>query len=274
MAIALELTEAEYEKLPEAKKGDYILNGDGKYHLDLDRDAVELRYAKPLKSAHDRVKTERQTLAAELESMRGRLEGLGLDDEEIAEAIETHRKAKEKKLIDAGDVDTLINTRVEAELKKERKTTSAEKATLAEKATKLATRLNKELVENPVLAGCVKHGVKPTAKDDVVSRALRVWRVDEEGAHGEAGEVVPIGPDGLVLTDGEGNRLTFDGWFAQLQVDADHLFVSNAGSGASNPGGSGGAGSRAGLRRSQLSNDQKNKMIDDMGYDDYMKIPW
>lgn len=270
MGLAVEVTQEQFDALPEAVRPLYVQAGAGRYTLDIDRDQAEAVFAKPLKSALEREREERRQAKAALQQEQEWLASLGIDDrDELKTIVSTARAAKDKELLDKGELDKLIAQREEAATKRMREAHLKETEQLTSERAALKEKLHRELVVSKVMTGCAAHGVRKTAIADVLARASAVFKVGPEG------DVQPLGPDGQILRGKTGEPLSFDEWFTDLQAAAEHLFEPNSGGGASNPAASGArpAGIPANIRRSQLTAKQKSELIDQMGQDEYLKLP-
>jgi hypothetical protein len=266
MALQRTVNDDEYGKLEPTKQGAYVKNGDGTWHLDVDEPPAPKKEPPKVDKAFEALKQEKKTLQEKVEAEEQWWKDVGMSREEIAALKEERRKVQEKELLDKGEVDTLLKQREEAATKKMREEHEKREKELRDKTDALTLELHKEKIDGQITAGCVKHGVRPSAVADVLARARLVYSINEKGeveAHGSEGPL--FGKDGGVLP--------FDEWFAELAGSAEHLFTPNDGSGAANPAARGAAAGRN-VRRSQLSAKQKSDLITEMGDDEYQKLPW
>lgn len=193
----------------------YTQGSDGAYYL-----AVE--------GAVDRAKLD-EFRNNNIELMK-RLESFkDLDPNKVQEMLENERKIAEKKLIDAGDIDGLVASRVTT-----MKNEYEGKINQLSKNYEVAQRqLETLLIDNEVRAHAVKVGVAPTAVDDVLLRAKTMFRVED-------GKPVAKDAQGKVIYGRDGvNSVTVGDWLSTLKESAPHLFMQSNGSGAQNqrPGG-------------------------------------
>lgn len=147
-----------------------------------------------------------------------------IDPDKVAEILENERKIAEKKLIDAGDIEGLVNSRIAA-MKQDYETRLGNTSKSLETANR---QLETLLIDNEVRAHAIKIGVAPTAVDDVLLRAKTVFKVEEGRpvAKNEKGEVL-YGKDGQ-------NPLAVGDWIGGLKEVAPHLFQPSQGSGSTN----------------------------------------
>ena len=166
-----------------------------------------------------------------VELMR-KLQGLeGVDPAKYKELLEQQRKIQESELIEKGEVDKLVNMRVE-NMKVDLET---QISTLEKERDRAHTSLNKLLIDNEAARVATTLGVAPTALDDVISRASRAFKVVDGVAvmHDENGQVV-YGKDAST-------PMSLTEWGTGLRTTAPHLFAASEGGGASGAGGAGGA---------------------------------
>ena len=164
----------------------------------------------------------------------------GVDVEKYHILTELERKQKEKQLIDAGDVDKVVEERVKA-LRTESEGRIAE---LSKSNESLNMRLSSVLIDSTVKSSAVAAGALPTGVDDVVLRAKAVFQMKD-------GAVVPVDSKGNIIYGKDGSTpLGIDEWVANLKKVAPHLFEFMKGSGA-------GGGVGAGVDTSKMSSTQK-----------------
>lgn len=155
----------------------------------------------------------------------------GIDPEKYRQLTEQEKKIREKKLIEAGEIDKVVEERVKA-MKEEHTTTM--KTVTTERDT-LQAKLSSVLIDSAVKSAAIAIGVIPTAVDDVVLRAKATFSMKN-------GEVVPLDAKGNVIYGKDGTTpLSVDEWVKGLKQSAPHLFEGMKGSGAA--GSRGGPGS-------------------------------
>lgn len=155
----------------------------------------------------------------------------GVDVDQYRKLVDQENKRKERKLIDAGDVDKVVEQRVAAmRTEYDGKLTESTKTIEA-----LNGKLSSVLIDSAVKSASVATGVVPTAVDDVVLRAKATFQV--KGA-----DVVAVDAKGNVIYGKDGTTpLSIDEWVKDLKKSAPHLFEGMRGSGANgNRGGPGG----------------------------------
>lgn len=149
-----------------------------------------------------------------------------VDPDKIKELVELERKAKEKELIDAGDVDGLIEQRV----KSMRTDYEAKVNQLTESLSLNQRQLEVLLVDNAVREFAGKTGVTPQAVDDVLLRAKHTFTVD-------GGRPIAKDSEGQVIYGRDGTTpLTVNEWVEGLKKSAPHLFGVSAGAGGQGGG--------------------------------------
>lgn len=152
-----------------------------------------------------------------------------VDPKRYKELVDQFNKLNEKKLIDAGEVDKVVEQRVTA-LRTEMEKTVKD---LTESRDGLSNRLASVLIDSTVKSAAIAVGAVPTAVDDVVLRAKALFTLKD-------GEVVAMNSKGEVIYGKDGTTpLGIDEWVKTLKTMAPHLFAGMQGGGA---GGSGHGG--------------------------------
>lgn len=189
---------------------------DGKYHLDVDGMVDKTRL--------DEFRNNNIELKKQLDDVKKQYDGI--DVEQVRELIKKDAALKEKKLIDAGDIEKLVAERtasMKADYEKQIKT-------LAEKVTSSDSQLERLVIDNALKDAGLKAGVRDTAMEDVVLRGRARYKMQD-------GKAVPMTADGKVIygKDGETPE-TMTEWFGSLASAAPHLFNPSNGSGANGSG--------------------------------------
>ena len=221
--MALKAIVESLDSIPEAHRSFYIADGAGKFKLD----AEGIEDVSGLKSALEKERIERRDAKAALEKYKD------IDPVKYQAMLEQQRAIDEKKLIEAGKVDELVENRVQSMKEKyenDIKSLSTEGATLK-------GRLEKLLIDTEVQREAVS-SIVPTAMDDVVMRARAVFKIVD-------GHAVPMRDEKIVYGEDGVTPITVKEWLAGLAKAAPHLFKQSQGGGAGN-GGSRGAGSGSG----------------------------
>lgn len=204
------------EDVAENYRGLYTQGEDGAYYLDVDGAVAREKL--------DEFRNNNVNLLKQLEGFKD------VDPTKYRELIEQHRKLSEKKLIEEGKVEELINQRVQA-MKTDFERQIGEK----DQALQLSNRqLETLLIDNSVRDAASKVGVAPTAIEDVLLRAKTVFRIQD-------GKPVAM-RDGQVVYGKDGqNSIGIPDWVGSLKEQAPHLFQPSQGSGSNNIRGNGSA---------------------------------
>lgn len=153
----------------------------------------------------------------------------GIDPAKYHELIGLDQKVKEKKLIDAGDVEGLVNLRTTAM----REELEGKLSTTSETLTKANSQLAVLMIDNAIRDHAMKAGIVTTAMDDVLLRARATYVM-------ENGQAVPKGADGKIVYGKDGvTPMPMNEWITSLKKTAPHLFVGSSGSGAGGGRGNG-----------------------------------
>lgn len=153
-----------------------------------------------------------------------------IDPAKYKELTILQRKLEEKELIDKGELDKVVNLRVDA---MNQEFTSV-KSALEVRLQAADAQLNMLLVDNVVKTAAIKQGVIAEAVDDVVLRAKGTYTVVD-------GVPTPKNSKGEVIYGKDGKTpMPVDEWLQELKKTAKHLFMGSSGSGA-------GGGNRGGI---------------------------
>ena len=149
-----------------------------------------------------------------------------VDPAKYQELLALAKKQEEKKLIDAGEIDKVVEQRV-GEMKS---TYETQLKTLTEQNSVAQRQLESLLIDNAVRDAAVKSGVQPTAVDDVLLRAKATFKIKD-------GNAVPVGAQGNVVYGKDGTSpMSVVDWTTGLKKQAPHLFQGSQGGGAQGSG--------------------------------------
>jgi hypothetical protein len=252
MALRPVVTKEEFEKLPDAIKSEYKIQGED-YHLDIPEGFVP-------KSKLDEFRNNNVSLMKERDQLKSKYGDI--DADAAREALKMKQELEEKKLIASGDVDKVVEQRVSKmrdEHKKERDRLDAE---LAAKNS----RLSELLIDNQIKDVALKPeiGVLPKAITTVVKLAKDVWTLDKDGK--------PVAMNGDQAIYGkDGTPITMAEWIANLKTEHDYLFGQPVGGGA-NSGSSGTPGTKK--KRSEMTVTEKTDFITKHGRPAYEALPY
>jgi hypothetical protein len=210
------------DAIPEAIRDAYV-ERDGKFHLNSIDGFVS-------KSKLDEFRDNNIAARKELDALRKQFEGV--DPEKFREFAELDRQKREKKLLDAGELEKVFEERIGPMRSDHEKKLAA---VIAERdaATK---RLDALLIDDALRAAALKAGVLPAAADDVLFRGRSVFRLTEGKATAYKGENPLYGKNG--------EPVTIDEWVSGLSESAPHLFAASTGGKAPNNANQGGTGAK------------------------------
>lgn len=190
----------------------YTKNADGKFYL-------EVEGAVP-KAKLDEFRDTNVRVLKELEKFKD------VDLTKYQEMLDLSKKAAEKKLIEAGDVDKIV----EARIGEMHTTYTADLAKLTNDNKVAQRQLEALLIDSAVREAAMKSGVQPTAVDDVLLRAKSVFQLKD-------GVSIPLDSSGKIIYGKDGvSPMTVADWTAGLKKTAPHLFQGSQGGGAQGPG--------------------------------------
>ena len=216
--MALKFEVNSLDDVDEAVRGLYTEQG-GKFVLAVDG-AVS-------KSKLDEFRNNNVDLSRKLDDLNSRFKDV--DPELYRTLSEEHRKLKDKKLIEAGKIDELVEERV----KEMRQVLEQERDGYKGQFTDTRSRLEKVLIDNEASRFAVEMGCVETALDDIVMRARSQFKLDKDDrAVAMDGERVIYGADGA-------SPLSIKDWMSALTKKAPHLFKQSSGGGSQGSGSGG-----------------------------------
>lgn len=226
MPILTKMTEEQFKELPELMQDAYEKKDDGVYYL------TGVDGMVPKKKVDEFRETSRKT-QSELEKAMEQLKQFeGVDLEHIKAIQKKAQELEEKKLIDAGDIDKIVEERVKPIVTQ----INTEKSDLQKNLDMVNRQLGILKIDNRASELAVAAGVEKSALPDVITRANRTFKIVDGKTKALDGEGKPVyGADGIT-------PLSLDSsWMESLKKDAPHLFRPPQGTGAE-PG----SGSRPG----------------------------
>jgi len=185
-----------------------------------------------VKTKLDEFRSNNVKLMKDMESLNTKFEGI--DVEGYNDMVKQQQSLKDKKLLDAGKIDELLEERTKSMREKHNKE--------LEKVQGLNGTLNKQLetlvIDNAVRDSATKSGVVDTGVDDVLLRSQSVFSLKD-------GKAVPHDPNGNVIYgEGTSEPMTVQEWVKGQMEVAPHLFKSSNGGGSEHGKNYVGAGSR------------------------------
>jgi F0F1-type ATP synthase membrane subunit b/b' len=217
--LKLKVTKEEWEKFSKEIQAEYKVGGDGNYHLESEPDPDAKRKLEEFRENNVKLLKELKALQEQYKDV---------DPAKYKEYAEKIQKLEDKKMLEDGDIDKLVEQKTERMKKSyEDQIEALKKAqdNLSGEIKKTKERLSSVLIDSEitrVVAGKVRKG----AMDDVLARARKVWSLDENGKPiPKEGEKILYGKDGK-------QHLTMDEYGQILQETAPFLFESSGGSGS------------------------------------------
>lgn len=216
----LELVVDSLEKVPEAFKAEYTKGEDGKFRLNVN--GVE--DVSGLKSA---LQKERENVK-ELKSKYAAYEGI--DPEKAQEALQKLRDLEEKKLIEAGELEKVLENRTKM-MRQDHQAQVDQLTKRAEAAEASVTDLRKQLATAVIergIADAVAEVGQPRkgALIDIIQRGRQTWKLDDKG------KPVATNEDGTTIYGKDGKEpISMKEWAENLLEQAPHLFEESKGGG-------------------------------------------
>jgi hypothetical protein len=209
--MALKAKVATLDEVPEAARSFYTEASGGGFAL-----AVE---GVVPKEKVDEFRQNNLALKRQNEELLAKFDGI--DPDAARELLGQQAQLRERKLIEAGKVDELVQERVSGLIKDHQKTLGV----LTQERDGLQQQLHTHLVHGEVRTEALKAGVRAAALDDVILRADTVFRAHEGAPAAFKGKEMLYGKDGV-------NPLRPAEWIGTLRDTAPHLFEPSTGSGA------------------------------------------
>ena len=173
-----------------------------------------------LKTKLDEFRSNNVTLLKKQEELETKFNGIDLDS--YNDMIQQARDLKDKKLIDEGKIDELLEERTKSMREEHNNALEGMKG----EQSSLTKKLEHLLIDNAVRDSALKAGVVDTAIDDVVLRSQSIFSVKE-------GQAVPHDKDGnIIFGNGNSDPMSVNEWVKGLTESAPHLFNASTGSGS------------------------------------------
>lgn len=196
----------------------YYKEEDGVFVLDTEA------YFAGMSSARDKEKQSAKEAREKLEKFQG------LDPDAAKLALAKVQELEEKQHIDAGNIEQVVANRTERlrlDLEGRLNGVTAER-------DNLASQLSSVVVDKSVQAAAAAANVIPSALDDVLERARKIFKAKDGNPVPMKGDEITYGKDGKT-------PMTIAEWLEELKDKAPHLFKQAEGSNGGRPGGKGAA---------------------------------
>ena len=208
--MALQATVQELDNVPEALRSEYV-EKDGSYHLNVEG-MVD-------KSKLDDFRTNNVKLLKDIETLQGKFKNVDLDQYEVL--LKAHNDNGDKKLIDAGKIDELLEERT----KRMREVHNEEIGKVQSENDIHKRQLEGLMIDASVRDSATQQGVAATAMDDVILRAKSVFQLKD-------GKATPFDTEGgVIYGSGSSEPMTVSQWVKGLTGSAPHLFTPSSGAG-------------------------------------------
>jgi hypothetical protein len=185
----------------------------------------------------------------------------GLDAAEARKAMDTMQQLADKKLIEAGKLDEVLEQRtgrMKSDYEGQIKALTASLDDQKKEGQVFKSKLTEVVIDNSLQAAVSRTAsVRPGAMQDIISRGRGVWSINDDGTP------VPTGGDGKVMYGKDGKTtLSMEEWAQSLVSDASYLFEPSSGGGSG--GGMGGNQGAGGKVVSMGDQDSLNANIADI----------
>jgi hypothetical protein len=224
MALKFIIEEGDFKGLKPEIQTLYKVGSDNKYRLDADEDP-------DLKKKVEEFRTNN----IELKKIKEELEKKynGIDPDEVKKLKKREKEIDEKKLIDAGKLDEVVEQRVKQMQTDYQSQIEAQQKALDERDEKLRmthAKLSEVLIDGEVTKAITAVGqIRPGAMQDIINRAKATWVIEDGKPVPKDGGKLIFGKDGKSL-------LTFGEWADILYKTSPYFFEPTKGSGGPGSG--------------------------------------
>lgn len=251
------------QEVPEAQRALYE-EKDGKFLLG----AVEFEDVTGLKSALQKERDSVKQLKKELQETADKYKEL--DPEKAREALAKLAELEDKKLLDAGEIDKVVEKRTErlrADHEGQVKRFQDQQKTLEQQNHQLKAQLANLQIDHAISRVVTTKrdlGINPVAIPDIQRRAREVFNLDEKG------QIIPRRADGSIIYGKDPTQpMSMEEWLPSLRPEAPHYFMESGGAGGGNDAG-GGVPKK---KRSEMSPSEKAAFIGKHGQEAYLSLP-
>jgi hypothetical protein len=231
MALKRELESL--EGLPDAIKELYA-EQDGKFVLSEVEGMVSQDRLREFRDNNIKLMREREDLQKKLATYGD------VDPEKYQEALKKLQDLDDKKMLDEGKIEELLNARTErlrTDYETQLKGFTKKVTELETSHAKLLEDLSRERIDGRLREVAPKIGIEDTGISDFIRRGREVWKLVDGEAVAMSGEQPIYGKD-------PSQRISMEEWGAGLAPEAPHLFKRSSGSGAQNSGNGAAHGAR------------------------------
>jgi hypothetical protein len=238
------------EEIPAEAASMYSKNEDtGHHHLSVEVEGMvdkarlddfrdnNIQLRKDVEAQQDLARTSEestQAMAAKMKELENKFSGIDL--EEWATLQAEKKAVADKELIEAGEVDTLVNRRVEEVASAKQREIDALTKTYESRISELNgdikgfdSQLSEMLIDNEITKIAADAGVRSSAMEDVLLRGRGVFRVKD-------GKAIAFDTEGRnVYGDDAVTPLSINAWMGKLTENAPHLFDSSTGAQVQQP---------------------------------------
>jgi len=219
------ITGEQWEKLSEELQALYKKEGDGNYYLEVDEsDAIKAEKDKTKEFRTSNIALKKRV--EEFEKKFG-----DIDPDKYKELEQKLQNIEDKKLLDEGEIDKLVEQKTERmvqdyEARIEALTTDNDR--LNGELGTVKERLNSEVIDSRITKAVSDVGiVRKGAMKDIINRGRETWQL------GDDGNPLATKSDGTPLYGKDPKQpLSFAEWAEGLVTDAAYLFEPNEGVGS------------------------------------------
>ena len=239
--MAIQYTYNDVADIPEGFESLYTQNDEGVFNMTQVEGVTAKGKLDEFRDNNISLKQQIEDRQNEVTDLESKFAGVDLEKwnqfkEQEAAIVERQRQIDDQELIDKGDVDTLIERRVQEVLAVKEKELGDMRGGHDETLTELyeqlenyETQFSSLVIDRELASLSSDLGVAPSALEDVLTRGRATFKVEE-------GRPVAYDNDGLKMYGADAiTPLSVGEWLDGLSDKAPHLFNKSQGTGAGQP---------------------------------------
>ena len=195
MALKLKITKDELSNLDDNIKTLYKIGNDGMYHLDTEEDVETKKKIAEFRENNIKLMKEKEEYEKKYKD---------IDPDKYKEYMKKMQDLEDKKLIEGGKIDELVNQKVERMKKTYENQIEEMKKALNNKDLELSKtneRLLEAFLESEIAKSVTSIGsVRKGAIEDIMARSKKIWKLDNGKPVPKDGDKILYGMDKNTLS--------------------------------------------------------------------------
>lgn len=239
--MAIQYTYDDVASIPEGFESLYTQNDAGTFTMSEVEGVADKGKIDEFRENNIDLRKQIEDHATNMSNLESKFSGVDLDkwkefQEKESAMAETQRKIDDQELIDKGDVETLVERRVnevlaakDKELGSVRGDYDSKVSNLQDQLMNYESQMSSLVIDRELAALSTDRGVAASAVEDVLTRGRATFKVED-------GRPVAYDNDGLKMYGADAiTPLSVGEWLDGLSDNAPHLFNKSTGTGASQP---------------------------------------